>query len=66
MRYPGLVRARIAGVAVRLRVLIDEERGASAVEYSLIAVLIAAVIFGVVTLLGQHVQSEFGSVVGKF
>lgn len=35
-------------------------------EYSLIAVLIAAVIFGVVTLLGQHVQSEFGSVVGKF
>ena len=43
-----------------------DDRGASAVEYSLIIALIAAVIFGVVMLLGQHTVTAYSSVVGKF
>lgn len=42
------------------------DRGASAVEYSLLIALIAAVIFAVVMLLGQHVTAAYSSVVGKF
>lgn len=43
-----------------------DDRGASAVEYSLLIALIAAVIFGVVMLLGQHTVTAYSSVVGKF
>ena len=43
-----------------------DDRGASAVEYSLIIALIAAVIFGVVMLLGQHTATAYSTVVGKF
>ena len=39
------------------------EEGASAVEYALIAGLIAVVIIGVVTLLGQTIQATFQSIV---
>jgi Flp pilus assembly pilin Flp len=42
------------------------DRGASAVEYSLLLALIAAVIFGVVMLLGQHTTTAYSTVVGKF
>lgn len=38
------------------------DRGASAVEYSLIVVLIAAVIAGVVMFLGTQVRADFQSV----
>jgi pilus assembly protein Flp/PilA len=36
-----------------------DERGASAVEYALVAVLIAVVIIGSVTLLGTRTSSMF-------
>lgn len=55
-------------VAVFLRTLLAqsltrEDRGATAVEYGLIVALIAAVIVGVVLLLGQKVSSAFNAVV---
>ena len=43
-----------------------DDRGASAVEYSLLIAFIAAVIFGVVMLLGQHTTTAYSSVIGKF
>jgi pilus assembly protein Flp/PilA len=42
------------------------ERGASAVEYSLLVVLIAAVVIGTVTVLGGQVIDLFDSLVGLF
>ncbi|NTU43084.1 MAG: Flp family type IVb pilin [Nitrospirales bacterium] len=38
------------------------EEGASAVEYALIAGLIAVVIIGVVTLLGQNISGVFQAI----
>lgn len=39
-----------------------EEEGATAVEYGLIVALIAAVIIGVVVLLGQDISKAFDTV----
>lgn len=46
--------------------IVRDERGASAVEYSLLLALIAAVIYGAVMLLGQHVIAAISTVVGRF
>ena len=43
-----------------------DERGASASEYSMLGVLIAAVVFGTVTVLGGQVGDLFDSLVGLF
>lgn len=43
-----------------------DDDGVSAVEYSLLIAFIAAVILGVVMLLGQHAATEYSTVVGKF
>jgi pilus assembly protein Flp/PilA len=40
----------------------EEERGATAVEYGLIVALIAAIIIGIVTTLGQKVSTNFEKV----
>jgi pilus assembly protein Flp/PilA len=45
-----------------LRTRAQDERGATAVEYALMVALIAAVIIGVVTVLGQNSSSKFDSV----
>lgn len=42
--------------------LIRNEDGVTALEYGLIAALIAAVIVGAVTLLGTNVESTFNTV----
>lgn len=42
------------------------DRGVTAVEYSLIIAFIAAVIFGVVMLLGQHTATAYSTVLGRF
>lgn len=42
------------------------ERGASAVEYSLLVVMIAAVVVGTVTVLGGQVTDLFASLIGLF
>jgi len=43
-----------------------DDRGAAAVEYSLLAVLVAAVIVGVVAALGTDISSGFQSFVNAF
>lgn len=51
------VRMTTAAAALR-----EEERGATAVEYGLIVALIAAIIIGVVGILGTKVNSNFQKV----
>ena len=46
--------------------MVHNDRGASAVEYSMLLALIAAVIYGAVLLLGQHVAAAISTVVGRF
>ena len=41
---------------------LQEEEGATALEYGLLAALIAAVIIGAVTTLGQVVSNTFNSI----
>ena len=43
----------------------QEEDGATAVEYGLMVALIAVVIIGTVTLLGESLSTKFGFVQGK-
>lgn len=49
----------------QLRNLIHDEDGVTALEYGLIAALIAAVIVGAVTLLGQNVNNTFNTIAGS-
>jgi pilus assembly protein Flp/PilA len=49
-------------LAQRLR----SDRGATAVEYGLLVALIAAVIIGIVIVVGQQVSNAFNSVSGNF
>jgi pilus assembly protein Flp/PilA len=49
----------------KVKNFIREEEGASAVEYGLLVALIAAVIIGAVTLLGQNLSSLFSNVAGS-
>ncbi len=44
---------------------IKDESGATAIEYGLIAALIAVAIIGGVTLLGQNAESTFQNVAGE-
>jgi pilus assembly protein Flp/PilA len=48
-----------------LRNFVKDESGASAVEYGLLVALIAVVIIGAVTMLGQSVSGVFTNVAGK-
>jgi pilus assembly protein Flp/PilA len=50
-----------------LKARVDDETGATAVEYALMVALIAVVIIAAVTILGQNASSKFsevGSAVG--
>ncbi|MFM8866175.1 MAG: Flp family type IVb pilin [Limnohabitans sp.] len=49
----------------QLRALSRDESGAAAVEYGLLAGLIAAVIVGSVTTLGTTLQGIFNTIVGS-
>jgi pilus assembly protein Flp/PilA len=48
-----------------LRNFVKDESGASAVEYGLLVALIAVVIIGAVTMLGQSVSGVFTKVSSK-
>jgi pilus assembly protein Flp/PilA len=50
----------------RLLIFVRDETGASAVEYALLVALIAAVIVGAVTLLGENLKAVFNAVAGLF
>ncbi len=43
----------------------DEEKGATAVEYGLMVALIAIVIIGAVTLLGNNLSALFADIAGS-
>lgn len=45
--------------------LIEEEDGASAIEYGLIAGLVAVVLIGALTLTGTSLQSVFTNIAGQ-
>lgn len=49
----------------KLRTLIHGEEGVTALEYGLIAALIAAVIVSAVTMLGNNVKATFESIAGE-
>ncbi|MDP2183357.1 MAG: Flp family type IVb pilin [Actinomycetota bacterium] len=49
-----------------LRTAIASERGATAVEYAIMASLIGAVVAGIVLTIGQHVLRMFGLLDGAF
>ncbi len=61
-RYIAKLQLAAADYAVRLRT----ERGASSVEYSMLAALIAAVIAAFVVTLGEQVNAAFKSASDKF
>jgi pilus assembly protein Flp/PilA len=48
-----------------LQILRGSERGATAVEYGLMVALIAIVVIGAVSLLGENVSSIFATVTGR-
>ncbi len=48
-----------SGFKKKMTIKSREEKGASAVEYALIAGLIAVVIIGAVTTLGKDIKGEF-------
>lgn len=54
------MRTILVILAARLRHSDDRERGATAIEYALMASLIALVIFGSVALFGVAVAGLFG------
>lgn len=55
------VRTILDGVLSRLRSSNNQERGATAIEYAIVAAFIAVVIFGSVTLFGAAVTGLFGT-----
>jgi len=50
---------------VLLRQLIDDESGATAIEYGLIAALIAVVIISAISSVGTKLSSTFATVSGR-
>jgi len=56
----------IQELAVRIWTRVQQERGASAVEYALLVALIAGVIVFVVGVLGITVRGLYSSIAGKF
>jgi pilus assembly protein Flp/PilA len=45
-----------------INLFIRDEQGATAIEYGLIAALIAVVIIGALTLLGESISSKFDQI----
>jgi pilus assembly protein Flp/PilA len=64
MFLTAYVTAKVWIADARRRVA--EERAATAVEYALMLALIAAVIIGAVTLLGQRTSGAFGNYNSSF
>ncbi|MBX2804979.1 MAG: Flp family type IVb pilin [Hyphomicrobiales bacterium] len=44
---------------------LDSEKGVTAIEYGILAALIALVIIGAVTLVGTNLSSTFNNIAGK-
>ena len=52
-------------IAAKVQTLLNKERGATAVEYGLMVALIAVVIIGAVTLLGNNLSTTFNNVASQ-
>ena len=52
-------------VVVFIKQFLSEEEGVTAIEYALIAALIAVVIIGGATAVGTNVNSLFNTIAGK-
>jgi pilus assembly protein Flp/PilA len=52
-------------LATWLRAHVEDERGASLVEYALLVALIAVVCIAAITLLGNNASKKFDSVAGS-
>jgi pilus assembly protein Flp/PilA len=49
-------------IRARIRAMVEDERGASAVEYGLLVALIAIMIIGGATLIGTNLDAMFNNV----
>ena len=54
----------LASLQTRAARVANNDRGATAVEYGLMVALIAVVIIGAVTLLGQNLNAMFTAIAG--
>ncbi|GAA2741642.1 hypothetical protein GCM10009868_08430 [Terrabacter aerolatus] len=52
-------------LAAMVRSMLDEEGGATAVEYGLMVALIAVVIIGAVSLLGNNLSTTFNNIAAQ-
>ena len=55
----------VTGARQALHRFVDDERGATAVEYALLASLIGVAIIGATTTLGQQIKAVFTAVTGR-
>jgi pilus assembly protein Flp/PilA len=58
----GEIRNRTSWSTPMLTRFLTDEQGATAIEYGLIAALIAVVIIGALTLLGESISSKFDQI----
>jgi pilus assembly protein Flp/PilA len=58
------VERGVLSIYVRLRGLLTRKEGQGLVEYALILVLVAIVVIGVLTTMGQKIQAAFNDIVG--
>ncbi len=49
----------------KIKQFLKSEEGVTAIEYALIAALVAAAIIGAVSLLGTNISTEFTTIAGK-
>jgi len=59
----GEVFRMLTKLYVRTRNLMDSDEGATAVEYGVMVALIAAVIVGIVAILGEQIADAFQTIV---
>jgi pilus assembly protein Flp/PilA len=57
-----MIREFAKKVATRLRIVTTDEKGATAIEYGLLAALIAVIIIGAVRLVGSNLSATFNNV----
>jgi pilus assembly protein Flp/PilA len=57
-----MIREFAKKVATRFRVVTTDEKGATAIEYGLLAALIAVIIIGAVRLVGSNLSATFNNV----
>lgn len=55
----------MTNLVVRLAMLAQDRRGVTAMEYGLIAALIAVVIIGALTTVGANLSTMFGTISAK-